>query len=117
MGILKIKNTEVSLTLVTDKAIKRLNHSYRQINKPTDVLSFDQDIIVAGKTMLGDIVISTETTRKQALAAGKTFKEEFCMLSIHGLLHLLGYDHATAKEEKVMFTLQNSILKKVLDHV
>lgn len=111
---LKLKNIEIDVTIVCDKTMKSLNRKYRGKNKPTDVLSFSQaDMFVDGRKILGDIIIAKETTKKQAKTAGKTIHAEFAMLAVHGLLHLLGYDHEKKKEEVVMFGLQN----KILDHV
>lgn len=111
---LKLKNIEMDVTIVSDKTMKSLNRKYRGKNKPTDVLSFTQaDMFVNGRKILGDIIIAKETTKKQAKTAGKTIHDEFAMLAVHGLLHLLGYDHEKKKEEVVMFGLQN----KLLDHV
>lgn len=108
---LKLSNVEIDVSLVSDNTMKSLNRKYRGKNKPTDVLSFSQeDMVVKKRRHLGDIIIAKETTRKQATAAGKTVHEEFSMLAIHGLLHLLGYDHEKKKDEVVMFGLQNKLL-------
>ncbi len=110
---LKIDNVCVDVTLVADAQMKKLNRQYRGKNKPTDVLSFSQkDMFVGKKRVLGDIIIAKETTSKQALIAGHRINDEYKMLAIHGLLHLLGYDHERIKDELVMFTLQ----RKLLDH-
>ena len=111
---LKLKNTELSLTLVTDRRMKALNHQYRGKNRSTDVLAFSQDVDVKlpGK-LLGDVIIATPTARRQAKEACRPEKDEFAMLAIHGLLHLLGYDHEKPVEAKKMFSLQNRLLKEV----
>jgi probable rRNA maturation factor len=62
--------------------------------------------------VLGDVVVSVPQTKRQALANGKTFKAELALLLVHGVLHLLGYDHVTLKQEKEMFALQDSLVKK-----
>lgn len=110
---LKINNVCVDVTLVADAQMKKLNRQYRGKDKPTDVLSFSQkDMFVGKKRVLGDIIIAKETTSKQAQTAGHRINDEYKMLAIHGLLHLLGYDHERRKDELVMFTLQ----RKLLDH-
>ena len=92
--------------------MKKLNRRYRGKNRPTDVLSFAQEEFKADPKYLGDILIASTTTRKQAKQSGKSPTEEARMLAVHGLLHLLGYDHATPRQEKEMFGIQNRLLKK-----
>lgn len=111
---MKIKNVIVDVTLVQDSEMKKLNFQYRKKNKPTDVLSFGQkDMRIGKQKVLGDIIIAKETTLRQAKKAKHRLKDEYAMLAIHGLLHLLGYDHERIKDEVVMFGLQ----KKLLNHV
>jgi len=109
---------ELSVVLTGDAEVKRLNKTYRHKDKTTDVLSFP---LLEGKKLrsgpgktlaLGDVVISVPQTRRQAAEQGKPFKGELALLLIHGILHLLGYDHATKAQEKKMFGLQNRILGK-----
>ncbi|HXL73565.1 MAG TPA: rRNA maturation RNase YbeY [bacterium] len=109
---------ELSIVLTGDAEVKRLNRIYRAKDKTTDVLSFP---LLEGKTfpmgqrktiILGDVVISVPQTKRQALEAGKPFKSELALLVIHGVLHLLGYDHMRLDEGKKMFALQDSLLKK-----
>jgi probable rRNA maturation factor len=93
---------EVGLRLTTDREIHALNRDYRQKNKPTDVLAFAQREGPAGSLhpeLLGDIVISVDTARKQAR---KGLAAELLHLASHGLCHLLGYDHRDDAEERVM---------------
>jgi probable rRNA maturation factor len=78
---------EVGIALVTDARIRKLNAAYRRKNRATDVLSFPSD------TSLGDIVIATGVARRQARAARHPYATELRVLALHGLLHLLGYDH------------------------
>jgi probable rRNA maturation factor len=80
----------VSILLTDDTGIKELNNLYRNIDRPTDVLSFP----MKDPYMLGDIVISVERAREQAACYGVPFDEELARLIVHGTLHLLGYDHA-----------------------
>jgi probable rRNA maturation factor len=108
---LKIDNVCVDVTLITDSEMKKLNRQYRGKNKPTDVLSFSQkDMFMGKKRVLGDIVIAKETTIKQARKAGRPINDEYIMLAVHGLLHLLGYDHERKRDEIVMFGLQTKLL-------
>lgn len=110
---MKINHVHVDVTLVSDAEMKKLNRKYRGKNKPTDVLSFGQKDMKIGKTtILGDIIIAKETTTKQAKKAGHPVNSEYAMLAVHGLLHLLGYDHERINDEVVMFALQ----RKLLDH-
>lgn len=103
---------EVSLLLTSDEIIKELNNQYRNKDKPTDVLSFPME----DKLMLGDIAISIDTAKKQAEEREIALEREVAFLFIHGLLHLLGYDHETSiEDEKEMFELQENILKDLVD--
>lgn len=110
-------DTEVSILLTDDAQIAELNKEYRGIDGPTDVLSFsqiegeDEPIPGVEDNLLGDIVISVETARNQAREQGKTVEQEVDMLLVHGLLHLLGFDHADEEEERIMFSKQNDFLK------
>lgn len=109
----------VSISVVDDKVMRELNRRHRGIDDTTDVLSFpyaDSDFPDAegdpGRILLGEIVISSPRVRKQAREAGRTTRREFALMVVHGTLHLLGYDHCTEKEERVMFRLQQDILMK-----
>lgn len=107
---------EVGVVFVGDAEMTRLNAAHRGKRKTTDVLSFGNDGTWAGEGgtgLLGDLVISVPQVRRQASAAGKPLRSEIALMLVHGTLHLLGYDHETLKEEKVMFSLQNRILKKL----
>jgi probable rRNA maturation factor len=85
---------EVGVALVTDLRVRQLNRRYRRTDAPTDVLSFvaDREASAASRE-LGDIVIATGVARRQARAAGHSYHTELRVLALHGLLHLLGYDH------------------------
>ena len=102
-------DSEVSLSLVDDDEIQALNREWRQEDKPTDVLSFSLtegeilDEVPGMPSLLGDIVISVETAARQAAATERTLDAELLHLAVHGLAHLLGYDHATPDEERIMF--------------
>lgn len=110
--------TEVSILLTDDKQIAELNRTYREIEGPTDVLSFsqiegeDEFADEAEESLLGDIVISVETAQRQAQERGHSLDDEMDTLLAHGLLHLLGYDHAEPDEADRMFALQNELLGK-----
>ncbi len=107
---------EVSILFVDDDFIHRLNKDYRGKDRPTDVLSFaslDGEKNVFFKS-LGDIVISLETAKKQAIEYKTSFNEEIFRLLTHGVLHLIGFDHenVSKKNEKEMFDLQDDLIKK-----
>lgn len=107
---------EVSVTLTDDEEIHILNKQYRNVDRPTDVLSFPLN--EAGETdddgddtdALGDIVISVERAAKQAEEYGHSLDRELAFLAVHSTLHLLGYDHETPDEERDMFSRQEAIL-------
>lgn len=122
------KDVYVSINFVSDEEIQRLNKEFRNIDKVTDVLSFpnlnkspneklkkyrklsdfDTDLL-----FLGDIVISKNVAKKQAREYEHSLKREVCFLALHGFLHLLGFDHIKAEDEKIMLKLQNRILSEV----
>ncbi len=110
-------HTEVSLVLADDEYIHHLNKQYRGKDCATDVLSFalnegDEPVIVDGpdENLLGDIVISLETAMRQAEEFGHALERELAYLTIHGMLHLLGYDHDTAEEQREMRTEEEHVL-------
>ena len=104
---------EVSVTVVDDASIHVMNRESRGVDRATDVLSFpvfDEDFGV-GPAVLGDIVISHETAVRQANEYGHSVEREIAFLTVHSMLHLLGYDHETSPEdEKEMFARQEEIL-------
>jgi len=105
------EDAEVSILLTDDKSITILNKQYRDIDGPTDVLSFaqaegDDFPSEPGETLLGDVVISVETAARQAGEQSHDLDEEMDVLLAHGLLHLLGYDHAEPDEEREMLAKQ-----------
>ena len=107
---------ELSLIIVDNHEIQEINKIYRQIDKPTDVISFaledNENLVVEGMPrILGDIFISIDKIKEQAMEYQHSFKREFSFLFVHGLLHLLGYDHLFKEDEEVMFKLQETILK------
>lgn len=111
--------TEVSVTFMTDEDIQEVNKMYRNIDAPTDVISFALEEAVEGEveiiaegipTILGDIIISVPTAVRQAQDYGHSIQREIGFLALHGLLHLLGYDHMTEEDERKMFGRQKEIL-------
>lgn len=110
---------EVSITFVDENRIHELNREYRGKDYPTDVLSFalndegEEEIELVAEDMpnaLGDIIISVDHIHAQAKEYGHSFERELGFLTVHGLLHLLGYDHLNEAEEKKMFSRQEDIL-------
>lgn len=109
---------ELSCIVVDICKIHEINKTYRQIDRPTDVISFayedDETFDIEGMTReLGDIFICLEKAKEQAEAYGHSFHREFCFLFTHGLLHLLGYDHMEEQEAEEMYGLQNKILNEL----
>jgi len=97
-----LENEELSILLTDDEEMRSLNRDYRGKDKPTDVLSFSQtegEFGEVGGGVLGDIVISLDTARRQAEEKGHSFEKEIDVLLIHGALHLAGYDHERGKKE------------------
>ncbi|MBI4304901.1 MAG: rRNA maturation RNase YbeY [Chloroflexi bacterium] len=120
--------TRASITITDDEALQRLNREFRGEDKVTDVLSFgaspnardgkvDPSDFPTGPgevATLGDVIISYPQAERQAAAAGHPVGRELALLTIHGVLHLLGFDHADIDEERVMFKKQDAILEQVL---
>jgi probable rRNA maturation factor len=108
------EGTEVSVLLTDDEAISGLNRDYRGVDASTDVLAFSQlegeEFGADGESVLGDVVISVETATRQAQEHGHGLDDEMDLLLVHGLLHLLGYDHEKPEEEKRMFARQDELL-------
>jgi probable rRNA maturation factor len=101
----QMEHRELSIVLTGDTQIQKLNRIYRKKNRPTDVLSFSQEEGEMGEhagRLLGDVVVSIPTARKQAEDRGRDLVSELTMLLAHGLLHLLGWDHQTEAEDRRM---------------
>lgn len=112
-----LENTSFSVIFVDNKYIHELNKTYRGIDRPTDVITFaledEKDIINGSENrMLGDVYISLEKAHSQAEEYGHSFKRELSFLAVHGFYHLLGYDHMTPEEEKIMFGKQEEVLQE-----
>jgi len=105
----------VTLKITDNKTIQRLNKTYRGVDAPTDVLSFENDYLdpESGLHYIGDIVISIEKAQEQAANNGHLLQQEVEMLFVHGVLHLCGYDHAEEDEYAEMSRIQNEILQTV----
>jgi probable rRNA maturation factor len=108
----------LSLILIDDDAMHRMNMEYRGVDRSTDVISFameegEADLIASDIREIGDVFINVDAIRNQAADYGHSLKREFCFLFTHGLLHLLGYDHMHAEDEKEMNSLQESILNEI----
>lgn len=122
-------DAECTITAVDLATIADLHVRWMDLDGPTDVMSFPMDEIAPGAAggrpdaaapgpaMLGDIVLCPEFAQRQATAAGHSLGHELALLTVHGCLHLLGYDHATPAEEKEMFGLQNELLADWYDDV
>ena len=114
LDTLKIKDDkEVSLIICGNKKIHSINKTYRHIDRPTDVISFaeiDATDLYGDHSYLGDIFINVDRVKSQSAEYGHSEKREFCFLFVHGMLHLLGYDHMKPEDEKVMFALQEKII-------
>ncbi len=115
---LEAENCDLSVVVGNNSEIHQLNKEYRHIDAPTDVLSFVYDMIdpETNTRYLGDIIISAEKVYEQANVAGHSFQLETCTLIVHGILHLLGYDHIEPADEAVMFPLQDRIVEVVFSH-
>ena len=113
---LKLDKVIFNIIFVDDTYIHNLNKEYRGIDRPTDVISFaledDTSFIKTEFKVLGDIYISLDTAKRQADEYKHSLKREISFLSIHGLLHLLGYDHMEKEDEIKMFALQELILNE-----
>lgn len=111
---LKLNNVVFNIIIVDNETIHSINKEYRGVDRPTDVISFaledDKSFVQTELRILGDIYISIDKAREQAKNYGHSLKREISFLTIHGLLHLLGYDHMEEKDEKEMFELQELIL-------
>ncbi len=114
-------DAEVTISLVDIPTMSELHLKWMDLEGPTDVLSFPMDELTpsmgrpdapdAGPAMLGDIILCPEFAEKQAERAGHDLGHELCLLTAHGCLHLLGYDHVEPAQEQEMFALQNDLLR------
>jgi len=119
LEFLNTPDVDVTLKLTDDHEMRQLNHAYRGIDRTTDVLAFNQNYVdpQSQQLYLGDIVISVETAKTQAKENNHSLLEECALLSIHGTLHLLGYDHDGAKEKAAMWEKQETLLKTFMKEI
>ena len=118
LDVLDIKDEmDLSLIIIGKTKIRNINRDYRNIDRVTDVISFanidsdDYDYLAEdGEVNLGDIFINVDRVKSQAKKYGHSIKREFMFLFVHGMLHLLGYDHMEKEDEKIMFSLQDRII-------
>ena len=115
-----VENGEVSVTLTDNDYIHQLNRQYRGIDRPTDVLSFalnesEEPEVTGGMdvNILGDLVISVERAEEQAEDYGHSVRREMAFLTVHGMLHLLGYDHMEEDERREMEAEQRFVMEKL----
>jgi probable rRNA maturation factor len=107
------KTGDATIVVTGNKEIQALNKSYRHIDAPTDVLSFCDGTVdpESGNTYLGDILISWMKANHQAQAEGHSLESELALLTVHGMLHLLGFDHQTSTDRKRMWHKQADLLE------
>lgn len=111
------RSGDVTVLLTDDAAIHTMNRVYRSVDRPTDVLSFParegERVLQIPDGYLGDIAISVDTAKRQAEEYGHSFSRELSFLTVHGMLHLLGYDHMNENDRMRMFALQDQILEEI----
>lgn len=116
ISYLKLEHVLFNVIIINNDEIHRMNKEYRGVDRPTDVISFaledDETFVKTDMRVLGDIYISIDKAKEQAENYGHSLKRELSFLTIHGILHLLGYDHMTSEDEKEMFGLQEMILNE-----
>lgn len=112
------ESSDVTITFVSDDRIHALNRDYRGIDRPTDVLSFECDNVPfegeafdeACEYELGDIIIAVDVAERQTREYGTTLEQEISLLTVHGLLHLMGYDHIEDDDAEVMEALEDRLI-------
>jgi len=111
-----LDNILFNVIIIDNSRIRELNKEYRNIDRETDVISFaledDKTFKLEEIRVLGDIYISVEKAKSQALEYGHSFKRELSFLAVHGFLHLLGYDHIEKEDEEIMFKKQEEVLSR-----
>ena len=113
----KIKKASCSIIIVDNDYIHKLNKEYRGINRPTDVISFaledDKTMVIPDEIrLLGDIYISIDKAKEEAKEYGHSLERELCFLAVHGIYHLLGYDHEKEEAAEIMFKKQEEVLEE-----
>ena len=112
-----LAETELSVVFVDDEEMRRLNAAYRSLDRPTDVLAFAMTEGAFGDLnpqLLGDVVISTQTAQRQAERAGRSGDDELDALLVHGILHLIGYDHERSAADARTMRNQERRLRRLL---
>jgi probable rRNA maturation factor len=111
------QHIDLTIVLTNDEDIQNLNRQYLDIDAPTDVLSFPLDEVDpdSGNLYIGDVIISYPRAQAQAQAAGHSVEAELRLLTVHGVLHLLGHDHADEAEKASMWAAQEQILAQLVD--
>ena len=113
---LELEKCEFNIIIIDNEKIHEINKEYRNVDRETDVISFaledNMDVKYNDFRLLGDIYISYDKVKSQALEYGHSEERELCFLATHGILHLLGYDHMKPDDEKEMFSLQESLLEE-----
>ncbi|MCR5611096.1 MAG: rRNA maturation RNase YbeY [Clostridiales bacterium] len=108
---------EICIRLTDDATIHEFNRDYRQVDRPTDVLSFPasegEELVSLPDGYLGDIMISVETAARQAKELGHSTEREIAFLAVHGTLHILGFDHMEPEDEEIMTAEQRAIFKQL----
>ena len=112
------ERSEISVTFVSLEEIHELNREYRQVDSPTDVLSFPQfddldELPEEGEIMLGDVVICSDRAKEQAEEFGHSFEREIIYLFVHSVLHLLGYDHMEEDEKRIMRRREEEDMERI----
>ena len=113
---LRIDEAIFNVIIVNNEYIHKLNREYRNINRETDVITFaleDDKTFNPDIRILGDVYISIDKAKSQSKEYGHSLLRELCFLAVHGMLHLLGYDHMNQEDEKIMFSLQDEILDEM----
>jgi len=112
---LDLENVMFNVIMVNNESIHKINKEYRGIDRPTDVITFaledNKQINIPDCRVLGDVYISYDKVLEQAKEYNHSKKREICFLGVHGLLHLLGYDHMNKEDEEKMFELQKELLE------
>lgn len=104
------ETVEVSVSFVDGEEIRKLNRDYREVDRVTDVLSFPMDMAFDGYRNLGDVIINTEKVKEQAEEFGHSYRRELTYLTVHSLLHLVGYDHMEEDDKRVMREREEELL-------
>lgn len=115
--LLKVNNPILNITFVDEEEIHSINKKYRNMDRPTDVISFafedNANIEYDNVRILGEIYVCTSIAKKQSIEYGHSYERELNYLCVHGLLHLLGYNHETDEDREVMRKIEEEVLNKI----